>query len=290
MARVVVAGATGYLGRFVVRALVARGHHVVALCRPGKTVAEASVVAHVDVLQPSTLRGVCEGATAVFSGLGITRQNDGVTYEDVEFLANGHVLDEAIRAGASRFGLIAAVRPDLFGDLAIAASKERFISRLRAEGPPANVRPVVVRATGFFSDLSDVFDMARSGRVWMIGDGRARVNPVHGEDLAEVCADALLGEGAYTNGVPEDVEVGGPEVFSWNEIVDLAEQSLGQPVARTHLPPALVGAALSVVGLVRPRAAAVGRFIARGAVNDVVAPCHGRHRLGELYQELAHAS
>jgi hypothetical protein len=50
--------------------------------------------------------------------------------------------------------------------------------------------------------------MARRGRVWLIGSGQSRVNPIHGADLAVACADAI-------EGADGDIEVGGPETMTW---------------------------------------------------------------------------
>ena len=49
----------------------------------------------------------------------------------------------------------------------------------------------IVRPNGFFSDMSEFFNMAKKGRVYLFGNGELRTNPIHGEDLAIVCVDAI---------------------------------------------------------------------------------------------------
>ena len=274
--RVVVAGATGYLGRHVVAEFARRGYAVTAIVRSGKTVPHAARVVEADVTDPDTLRGVFQGATWAFSGLGITRQTDAVTYEDIEYRANLNVMQAAIDAGVRRFGVIAAVAPDVFEGLAITASRERFIAELRQ----APIASTVVRATGFFSDLREVFDMAASGRVYLLGDGTTRVNPVHGEDLAAAAVDALL-EGH------DAVDVGGPDVLSWNEAAQTAFDALGTPAKVTHVPAWIPKLVLPLVRPFNRRAYDVGSFIVRGATHDVVAPRHGHHSLRTFYETLA---
>ena len=280
MPSILVAGATGYLGRHVVQAAAARGWNVTALVRGDKSVDGATQVVSVDVTDPSTLQGVADGHDFVFSALGITRQTDKVTYEDIEYTANVHLLDEALRAGVVGFGVISVVRPDVFADLAICVSREKFVRHLQQSASTTKTLPTVVRATGFFSDLQDVFDMAAGGRLFLVGDGETQVNPVHGEDLANAALDALV------SGVAE-VDVGGPDVMSWNAIARLAFSSLQTPPKVTHVPVWFAKAALAVVRLVHRRAFDVGSFIARGSTNDVVAPTTGRHTLASHYQELA---
>lgn len=278
MPSILVAGATGYLGRHIVQEAAARGWDVTALVRGDKKVEGATNVVAVDVTDPSTLAGVADGHDFLFSALGITRQTDDVTYEDIEYTANTHLFDEAVRAGVARFGVISVVRPDVFQDLAICTSRERFVRHLQSSTLPSTV----VRATGFFSDLEDVFNMAADGRIYLVGDGETRVNPVHGVDLAKAALDAM------ESGVDE-VDVGGPDVMSWNDIADLAFSALQAPPKVTRVPAWLAKGALSVVRLAHRRAYDVGSFIVRGATNDVVAPKRGTHTLASHYEELARA-
>jgi uncharacterized protein YbjT (DUF2867 family) len=202
------------------------------------------------VTDPETLDGACEGASADFSALGITRQKDAVTYEDIEYRANLNLLREAQRAGVGRFGVISVVQPESFRGLAIMESRERFIAELRAGAMPSTV----VRATGFF-------------------DGR---------DLAAASCDALLG------GVDE-VEVGGPDVLPWNEVAALAFGALGTKSRVTCLPAWLVRVLLAVVRPFHRRSYDVGQFILRGATRDVTAPRTGKHHLRDHYEALARA-
>lgn len=273
---IVIAGATGYLGRHVVAEFAHRGFHVTAIVRGNKTVEHAHETVQADVTQPDTLRGLLDGADWVFSALGITRQTDAVTYEDIEYTANLSLLREALAAGVKRFGVIAAVKPDVFEGLAITASRERFIAELR-EAPIAST---VVRATGFFSDLREVFDMAKSGRVYLVGDGTTQVNPVHGADLAAATVDA------FERGT-DAVDVGGPDVLSWNDAAETAFAALGKPPKITHVPAWVPRLALPLVRPFNRRAYDVGSFIVRGATHDVVAPRQGHHHLRTFYDSLA---
>jgi uncharacterized protein YbjT (DUF2867 family) len=259
--KVVVAGATGYLGRFLVQELGRRGHSVRALVRPGKSVEGASEIVE---------------AEATFSSLGITRQTDRVTFMDVDYGANHRLLAEAEVSGVRRFGFVSVVRPELFTDSEMVAARERFVAELRASSIPS----CVVRATGFFSDLREPLEMAKKGRVYLIGDGKARINPMHGEDLARASVDAL--ESGST-----ERAVGGPQTFTWQEIAELAFRALGREPKITHVPEWVVKVALPPVRLFSRRTHAIARFVSRVAVNDVMAPEQGHHMLSQYYAELA---
>ena len=99
--RIFVAGATGYLGRFVVREALARGYAVRALTRDGARLppelaeiprggeGAAFEVAEGEATRPETLRGLTRDCDVLFSSIGVTRQRDaGVKYMDVDYGAN----------------------------------------------------------------------------------------------------------------------------------------------------------------------------------------------------------
>ena len=71
--------------------------------------------------------------------------------------------------------------------------------------------------------------MAKSGRVYLFGDGNFKINPIDGEDLAEVCVDKM------ENGIKEET-VGGVDIFTQNELAELALKAWGKPIRISHLP------------------------------------------------------
>lgn len=278
MSTVVVAGATGYLGQFVVAELARRGHRVRALARPGKSVAGAADVFEAEATRPETLHGLCDGAELVFSSLGITRQIDRVTFEDVDHRANANVLAQAVAAGVRRFGFVSVVSPEVFAHSALVQARERFVAEL-ARAP---IEATLIRATGFFNDMAEPFQMAAKGRVYLIGRGTTRINPIHGADLATACADALeAGDAARA--------VGGPEILTWNEVAGLAFRVLEKPARVTHVPSWMVGAALPAIRLFSQRAHDIATFVRTVMTHDITAPQSGSHRLEDHFRELARA-
>ena len=47
---------------------------------------------------PETLAGLCEDIDIVFSSIGLTRQKDGLTFQEVDYQGNKNILDQALRA------------------------------------------------------------------------------------------------------------------------------------------------------------------------------------------------
>jgi uncharacterized protein YbjT (DUF2867 family) len=279
MSRVLVAGATGYLGRFVCRELKSRGHAVRALVRTPRKLDGlwgcTDEIVHGEVTKPTTLAGHCDGIDVVFSSVGITRQKDGLSFRDVDYQGNLNLLREARRAGVTRFVYVSACEGPKLRHLDIIDAHEAFVDELEHSG----VEHAVLRPTGYFSDMGEILEMARKGRVWLIGDGNCRVNPIHGADLAVACADAV-------EGGPAAIDVGGPEVLSWNDAAALAFKVLDRPARISHVPEALVWAAVRLVRLVKRHQGELLAFFTTMATRDVVAPTVGSHTLEAHFRAL----
>lgn len=280
MTRVLVAGATGYLGGFVAREFKRRGDFVRILVRnPGKIgplVDVADEVVQGQITRPETLEGVCHDIDVVFSSVGITKQRDGLTFQDVDYRGNLNLLECALRGGVKRFIYTSVFRGPALKHLAIVKAHEDFVTAMRASG----LEYVVVRPTGFFSDMEEYMGMARKGRAYLFGNGRNRINPIHGADLAVVCADGAVGES-------REVDVGGPEVLDHRQIAQLAFDALGRTPKISTVP---LWAMRAVVSLVKPFNRHQGEllaFVTTAMSEDGVAPIHGTHTLEDHFRAMA---
>ena len=101
MKKVIVAGATGYLGKYLLKELKSKGYETIALVRNAKKLENMTVdgIVQAEVTQPKSLKGIFDHIDIVISTVGITRQKDGLTYTDVDYQANVNLLKEAIAAG-----------------------------------------------------------------------------------------------------------------------------------------------------------------------------------------------
>ena len=191
MGRVLVAGATGYLGGYVAREFKDRGYNVRALARSPEKLdrlrGSLDDVFQAEITQPHTLEGVCDAIDIVFSSVGITKQKGNLTFKDVDYQGNRNLLEVAQAAGVKKFIYTSVFRGPSLLHLDIIKAHEDFVTVLKASG----MEYAVIRPNGFFSDMGEYLKMARKGRVYLIGAGDNRINPIHGADLAEVCVDAV---------------------------------------------------------------------------------------------------
>ena len=278
MKKVLVAGATGYLGQFVVQALKEEGHWVRALGRSAEKLAPLQQYADElfigEVTDPESLAGVCDGIDVVFSSVGITRQKDGLTYQDVDYQANSDLLSIAEASGVSKFMYVHVLNAGKLRRVAMIQAKQAFVDELQLSA----LNHVVVCPAGFFSDMEEILSMARSGRVFLFGDGSSQINPIHGADLAEACVSALETEQSR-------VDVGGPEVFTYREIAELAFDVLDQPAKIICIPKPLVSAVVGAMRWLTP-AKVYGpvEFMASVMTMDVIGQPYGQRRLAEHFR------
>lgn len=279
MKTVLIAGATGYLGRFLCAEYRKRGWYVMALVRNkdrAKTV-DADALIEAEATKPESLTGIMDGVDLVVSALGITRQTDGLSYRDVDFQANLNLLAEAVRAGVARFGYIHVLNADQMRHVSLVAAKSDFVEALH----DAPIASTVIAPSGYFSDMGDFLTMAKGGRVWLFGQGDRRINPIHGADLALATADAIDAGSDW-------LDVGGPEIFTHDALATMAFEALGKPCRIIHLPDILRRAALVILPWITPRHInGPAQFFLTAMSMDMVGECRGTRRLTEEFQTKA---
>ncbi|WP_221568685.1 SDR family oxidoreductase [Alkalihalobacillus sp. TS-13] len=287
MKRVLVAGATGYLGRYIVTALKNQGFYTKVLVRhpnkltqPGKfldpPIPNVDEVTIGDITKPETLKHICNNIDYVFSSVGITRQKDGLTFHNVDYQGNINLLKEAESSQVDKFMYIhVCLDDDLKEAGPLIEAKKRFVKALIE----SNVDHIIVRPTGYFSDLTQFLNMAKKGRVYLIGDGRTRMNPIHGEDLARFCIQSF----SETNQI---LEIGGPEILTYEQIIQHAFDVFNQKKNIIHIP----------VGLLKPVSVGIGffskhhyglyQFFINAMTHDVIAPMYGNHKIKDYFNAI----
>ena len=214
MKNILLAGATGYAGGYILKALKNQGYHVRALSREKLNSDKLKIADEIfigEITQPETLSGCCDHVECVISTVGITKQKDGLQYMDVDYQGNANLLNEALKNGVKKFIYIASLNAYSMATLKMIEAKEKFVLRLNC----SPIQSVIIRPSGYFSDIEEVMHMAQKGTVWLFGDGNAQINPIHGADLGMICTKAISSESKEWN-------IGGPDTFTYNEIAALA--------------------------------------------------------------------
>jgi uncharacterized protein YbjT (DUF2867 family) len=280
MTRVLLAGITGYLGSYIAKELQKRAYVVRAIARNPKKLKQKNIQANeilmMEVTQPDSIKDCCKNIDVVISTIGITRQKDELTYMDVDYQANMNLLQQAKMSGVKKFIYVSVLNGENLKHLKICAAKEMFVEQLKKSG----LDYCIIRPNGFFSDMAEFYKMAKRGRVYLFGNGELKANPIHGEDLAVVCVDAIK----KTN---QEIKVGGPENLTHNEIATAAFEVLGVKPKITHIPDWARVVMLKMVRIFTgSKVYGPIEFFLTVMAIDMIAPEYGKHTLKEYFTNL----
>jgi uncharacterized protein YbjT (DUF2867 family) len=225
---VAVTGATGFLGRHLVRALAADGWSVRMLARRD-IVCEDWVGLEPEVVigglsSAKALARLCDGAEVVVHVAGLIKAASRAAFDRVNVDGARAVAEQAKAAGARMIMIssLAAREPGL-SDYAASkragedAARETFGEDLTVVRPPAIYGPGDMETLGLFK-------AARSSPVLPVLDPRARIALVHVEDaaarIAALASTPIPGVFALS-----DARTDG---YSWTELMEAAAKSVGR--------------------------------------------------------------
>ncbi|MBP1640641.1 MAG: NAD-dependent dehydratase [Bacteroidetes bacterium] len=278
--KVLLAGATGYLGRFLTQKLIEKDYETIIVVRNKEKVklkAPNLEIIEAQVTKPDSLKNICKNIDIVISTVGITRQQDGLTYMDVDYQANANLIDEAKKSGVKKFIYISVLNGEKLRNLKICEAKEKLVDYLKSSG----LDYCIVRPNGFFSDMADFLKMAKGGKVYLFGDGKLKLNPIHGKDLATEVVNAI-------NQDKNEFNIGGPDLLSQNEIAELALKAYGKQIKIVHLPDWIRKVALWCVRtFTSSKTYGSIEFFMTTMVMDMTAPQFGEEKLENFFNSEA---
>ncbi len=221
---VTVFGGSGFIGRYVVRALARDGWRVRVACRrpdlafflqplgrPGQVVAVQA-----NLRDPASIAAAVQGSSAVVNLVGILAETGKQKFATIQAQGARLVAEAAAAAGVSNFVQISAIGADAQGRSAYARSKAEGEEAVLAAIPTA----VILRPSVVFGVEDEFFNrfgaMARLFPVIPIVGAQTKFQPVYVGDVAEAVAASVAGRAR--SGVV--YELGGPEVKSFGALVD----------------------------------------------------------------------
>jgi len=247
---VAVAGGTGFIGKIILKKLVEAGHHVVALIRQGSLLKIASFrgtesrYTYYDA--PAQVGAALEGCQAVINLVGIIREGKDESFDYAHHLIPLNLVRAAVNVGIRRFVQMSAL------GVGRGIETQYLETKMRGENAVKNstldwtiFRPSVVYGLkdGFVSLLAR--QVARMPIVPVIGAGNYRLQPVWVENVAEGFVKCLTMPATYGR----TYDVGGPDKFSYNELLDTIGAASGKKrVRKIHLPIPLMETSARIFG------------------------------------------
>lgn len=224
------------------------------LARSAREIAGAEVFPG-DVRDLSALVQAARSCEAVIHLVGIIRERRDATFRRIHVEGTRMAIQACKEAGAQRLLHMSALGARLGARSEYHRTKWEAEQLVRGSGLAATIfRPSVIFGPGG-GFIGEIRKLVRQGPVIpIIGDGMSLLQPVWVEDVTTCFASAL--------GKPETVgrtyELGGPETFGFEQLVDLAAEAEGISKPRVHVPAALM----------RPAAATLGRISAKFPVTS----------------------
>jgi len=267
--KVLVTGGTGVVGTATVSELLRRGHEVRLFSRHAEEQQEAwcgKIEAwNGDVTRPDTIHGAADGCDAVLHITGIVKEGEPpITFEEVNVKGTARLVEEAARAGVSRFICISSLGAER-------GSSEYHASKRSAE---AHVREFpgqyhIVRLGNVYgpgdSVLSLLLRMVRVlPAVPVIDRGNDTFQPIWHRDAA--AALARLVEGEIED---EVVSLAGPEQTTINEVLDEFARITDRSPPRIPLPSSIADLGLraaTALGVDLPLSTASVRMLTEGSL------------------------
>ena len=223
---VTIIGASGFLGRHIVRALAREGWrirvgvrypHTANFLRPMGRVGQIQLV-KANLLKRDDLAAVMKDADAAINLAGILFQRGSQKFQAIH--ANGAAAFAEIAAeyGVKTLMHFSALGADANSPSAYARTKAEGENRVRALFPNA----IIMRPSVVFGPEDDFFNrFARLARISpvlpLIGGGRTRFQPVYVGDVAQAARAALDNPAAAEN----TFELGGPKVMTLKQVMQL---------------------------------------------------------------------
>lgn len=256
---VTIFGGSGFVGRHVVRALAKRGYRIrVAVRRPDLAghLQPLGNVGQISFSQANlryrrSVDRAVDGADHVINCVGVLFESGRNTFEAVQDFG-ARAVAEAARATGATLTHISAIGADANSESSYARTKGRAEAAILETLPAAVIlRPSIIFGPedGFFNKFAE---MARFSPVLpLIGGGNTRFQPVYVTDVAEAVARSV--DGTLTGGTI--YELGGPQVLSFRECLDIMLKTIDRKRSFVSLPfgiASLMGSVASLVPFITP--------------------------------------
>lgn len=251
---VTVFGGSGFVGRYVVKALAERGYRVRVACRrpdlagflrPLGTVGQVQPI-QANLRYPASVAKAVEGADAVVNLVGILYKSGKQSFDAVQARGARTIAEATKAAGISSLVQMSAIGADASSDIDYARTKaEGEAAVLEAMPQAVIVRPSIVFGPEdeFFNRFADMATMAPA--LPLIGGGHTQFQPVYVGDVAEVIARGV--DGALEQGTA--YELGGPRVASFKECLSLMLDTIHRKKALLPIPFGIAKIQGAILGL-----------------------------------------
>ena len=238
---VTVFGGSGFVGAQAVRALARRGWRVRVAVRKPALAQDLRILGDVGQIQPvrcditsaDDVANALRGADAAVNLVGILFETPGRGFEKAHVEGSRNIAGACVAAGVRRLVQVSAIGADSNSEAGYGRTKGQAEAAVREIKPDTViVRPSIVfgNGDGFLNRFASMATM--SPALPLIGGGETKFQPVWVGDVAEAIARSVVRPDA----AGRTFELGGPEVWSFKEILQYILRETGRRRLLAPLP------------------------------------------------------
>ena len=233
---ILVAGATGQLGGFVTRRLLANGEPVRVLVREGSPwqalQAAGAQISLGDLKNRATLDTACADVDVVITTANSALRGGTDNIQTVDTDGNRNLIDAARSAGAKQFIFVSAFGVSIDSPVPLFQAKARTEAYLRSSG----LAYTILAADGFMDVWLPmiVIGPVLDGRpVTIVGEGRRKHSFIAVQDVGSFAIAAI----GHSDAMNRHLPLGGPEAVSWRDVIATFERRIGREIPVVSLAP-----------------------------------------------------
>lgn len=245
-------GGTGYVGEYMREALKQRGLNLRLLLRSNREQAtleqQGFETAIGDITDVPSLVQAMQGIQTVVNLVALIKEKGDATFERINYQGSVNVVDAARQAGVRRIVQMSANGAGNLPEHPYMHTKWRAENYVKDSGLDWTIfRPSIIfgpsesRQVHFISQLADV--VAKAPLIPVVGDGTSKFQPIHLDDVSASFAAALQDSST----IGQTYEIAGPDVLTYEQILDEVAAVLGKQKRKVHMPVGLMKVGMSVI-------------------------------------------
>jgi len=234
---IIVTGASGFVASHLIPRLYKEGHKIRCLvtsqAEGARIKAPGAELAIGNVTDPASLRVAADGADTVIHLVAVIRESKNATFERVNVEGTRNMIEAARSAGVKRFIHMGALGATDNPDYKYLHSKWLGMEAVKNSGLDYSIlQPSVMfgEGAGFIASLLRSINMAPF-IVPIAGDGNTKLQPIWVGDVVSCVMKLVDGDKKG-----ETCQIGGPEILTYDAMIDEILRSMGQKKTKVHIP------------------------------------------------------
>ncbi|MCF6158215.1 MAG: complex I NDUFA9 subunit family protein [wastewater metagenome] len=243
--KIFLTGSTGFVGGRILQDLMNNRYQVRCLIRQGsehkiEPYKDKGVeIVYGDITNINSLQGNLGECDAVINLVGIIREfpRKGITFERLHYEGTANLIKTAQSQGIKRFIQMSALGARPHGKTQYQQTKFRAEEFVRNSGLDYTIfRPSIIFGPGdefvnYFAGMLKTIQF-----VPVVGNGKYKIQPVARENVSMGFVKSI----EQKNAVGKTFEVGGPEKFEFNRMIDIIGEVMCLPPYKIHIPASLM--------------------------------------------------